>query len=214
MDPNGDVGTFGPGEAAALLEQTGRQARRELQPYPPWLLAARGILVLAALGTVWLSVRGQHPYHGPTAVAILVVILFVLLHSALTYTVARRATTGVTGRSRLRKGELTFLIVAWVGSFVMLGVLAAAGVSHGVVYGWYPVTVPLIAAGLAWAGVMAARSQWRRSATGLVIAVVGAAGVPAGPAGAWAVAGVGLCVVLLVSAAITARQQHRSLVGA
>jgi hypothetical protein len=47
-----------------------------------------------------------------------------------------------------------------------------------------------------------------------VIAVVGAAGVPAGPAGAWAVAGVGLCVVLLVSAAITARRQRRSLVGA
>ena len=27
--------------------------------------AARAVLVLAALGAVWLSVRGQHPYRAP-----------------------------------------------------------------------------------------------------------------------------------------------------
>ena len=48
---------------------------------------------------------------------------------------------------------------------------------------------------------MAARANWREFTTGLVLVVIGIVGAFAGPAGAWAVAGVGLCVVLLGSAA-------------
>ncbi len=56
----------------------------------------------------------------------------------------------------------------------------------------------MIVPGLAWAGIMAAHADWRECGTGLAVAVVGAAAAAAGPAGAWAVAGVGLCAVLLV----------------
>ena len=59
----------------------------------------------------------------------------------------------------------------------------------------------LIIPGLAWAVLMAARANRRELATGLAIVVIGIVGAFAGPAGAWAVAGVGLCVVLLGSAA-------------
>jgi uncharacterized protein YybS (DUF2232 family) len=52
-------------------------------------------------------VRGQHPYKGPTAADLVVVVLFVLIHSVVTFTVAKRATTGVSGRSRLRPAEIT-----------------------------------------------------------------------------------------------------------
>ena len=31
-------------------------------------------MVLAALGAIWLSVRGQHPYRGPTAADIPVLL--------------------------------------------------------------------------------------------------------------------------------------------
>ena len=58
----GNGGTFDPRQAAALLDQTTQQARRQLTPSPPWLLATRAVAVLAALGAIWLSVRGQHPY--------------------------------------------------------------------------------------------------------------------------------------------------------
>ena len=61
----GDGGAFDPRQAAALLDQTTQQARRQLEPSPPWLLVIRAVLVLAALGAVWLSVRGQHPYRAP-----------------------------------------------------------------------------------------------------------------------------------------------------
>ena len=87
-------------------------------------------------------------------------------------------------------------MAAWVGVFMVLGALAGAGVSPAIVYGVYPITVPLIVVGLAWAGIMAARAEWRRCGTGLAVAAVGAVGVFAGPPGAWFVAGVGFCAVL------------------
>jgi hypothetical protein len=207
-----DGGNFDPRQAAALLDQTTQQTRRRVEPYPPWLLTIRAFIALVAYGAVWLSVRGQHPYNHPTAAVIPVVAVLVVVNFVATVTVAKRATTGLTGRSRLRPAEIAAMAVVWIGVFVVLGVLAGAGVSHSVVYGIYPAAVPLIAAGLVWAGIMAARANWRACWTALAVAVVGAVAVFAGPAGAWAVAGVGLCVVLLGTAAAIAWRQRRSLV--
>ena len=53
-----------------------------------------------------------------------------------------------------------------------------------------------------------ARANWRGLATGLAIVVIGIVGAFAGPAGAWAVAAVGLCAMLLSSAAAIAWQQR------
>jgi hypothetical protein len=208
----GNGGSFDPQQAAALLDQTTQQARRRLEPAQPWLLVIRAVLVLAVCGAVWLSVRGQHPYKGPTAAVLPVVFAFVVVNFGATVAVARRATAGVSGRSRLRRAEIAVMAVAWVAAFVVMGALAGAGVSRGIVYGLYPATVPLMAAGLAWAGIMAARANWRACGTGLAVAAVGAVGAFAGPAGAWAVAGVGLFAVLLGSAAAIAWRQRRSVV--
>ena len=204
----GNGGNFDPQQAAALLSQTTQQARRKFEPYPPWLLVIRAAGVLVAFGAVWLSVRGQHPYKHPTAAAIPVVIAFGVLNLVATVAVARRATAGVSARSRLRPAEIAVMAVIWAGVFVVMGALAGAGVSDAVVYGLYPVTVPLIVAGLAWAAIMAARADWRACGAALAVAVTGAVAVPAGPAGAWAVAGVGLCVTLLGSAAVIAWRQR------
>ena len=204
--------TFDPRQAAALLDQTTQQTRRRLEPAQPWLLVIRGVLVLAVFGAVWLNVRGQHPYQYPTAAVTPFVITFGILNLVATVTVARRATAGVVGRSRLRRAEIAVLAAIWVGVFAVMGVLIAAGASDAIVYGWYPVTVPLILSGLAWAGIMAARADWRACGTGLAVAVVGTVGAFAGPAGAWAVTGVGLCVTLLGSAAVIVWWQRRSVV--
>lgn len=197
-----------PREASTLLARTTLRARRQLAPSPPWLLVLRAVLVLAACGAVWLSVRGQHPYRYPTVAAILGIVAFGIVNLAVTVAVAKRATTGVQGRSRLHPAEITILAAVWVGVYVVMVALAFAGVSDAVVYGWYPISVPLILAGLAWAGMMAARARWRPFGTGVAVAVVGGAGVVAGPVGAWAVAGVGLCLILLASAAVIAWQQR------
>jgi hypothetical protein len=207
-ETDGEGGRLDPGEAAALLDQTKRQARRQFEPYPPWLLAIRAAMVLATCIAVWLSVRGQHPYRGPTAAVLPVVFTFVVINLVATVVVAKRATVGIRGRSRLRPIEVAVMAVAWVGAFVVLGVMAGAGVRHSIVYGLYPTTVPFIVAGLAWAAIMAARASWRSCVTGLAVALVGAVGAFAGPVGCWLVAGVGLFVVLVAKAAIVARRQR------
>jgi hypothetical protein len=165
-------------------------------------------MILVVYGAVWLSVRGQHPHTHPTVAALPGVFAFVVVNLGATVLLAGRATAGVSGRSRLRPAEIVVMAVVWAGVFVVMGVLAGAGVSDTIVYGIYPATVPLIAAGLAWAAIMAARANWRSCGTAVAVALVGAVGVFAGPVGAWAVVGVGLCLVLLGSAAVTARRQR------
>jgi hypothetical protein len=92
--------------------------------------------------------------------------------------------------------------------FAVMGVLIGTGVRDSITYGLYPACVPLIAAGLAWAAFMAVRADWRRCGEALAIAMVGIAGLFAGPAGAWLVAGVGICVVLLGTAVVVALRQR------
>jgi hypothetical protein len=199
----GTGGTFGPEQAAALLDQATQQARRKFQPSPPWLLATRAVMVLAALGAIWLSVRGQHPYRGPTAADVPVLLAFIVVNFAATVAVRRHATAGISGRSRFSQGEITVLVLAFVAAVAAIAGLGAAGVG----FATYPTSV-LVIPGLAWAVLMAARASWRGLAIGLAIIVIGIVGAFAGPAGAWAVAAVGLCVMLLGSAAASAWQQR------
>jgi hypothetical protein len=202
--PAGNGGNFDPRQAAVLLDQTTHQARRKFAPSPPWLLAIRAVAVLAALGAIWLTVRGQHPYKGPTGADIPILIAFIILNFAATVGVREHAMTGVRGKTRFRPAEIAILAVSWAVVPVLMWALATAGAS----FAWYPTTV-LIVPGLAWAAVNGAREGWRGSATGLVIAATGVAGAFAGPAGSWAVAGLGLCIVLLGQAAAVARRQRR-----
>ena len=202
--PAGDGGGFGPQQAAALLDQTTTQARRKLAPSPPWLLATRAVAVLAALGAIWLTVRGQHPYTGLTGADAPILIGFVVLNFAATVAVRQHAMTGVAGPTRFRPAEITVLALSWAAVPVLMWALSAAGAS----FATYPTTV-LIVPGLAWAAVQARREGWRGSAVGLALAVTGIAGAFAGPAGSWAVAGVGLCAVLLGRAAAVARRQRQ-----
>ena len=199
----GNGGTFGPEQAAALLDQTTQQARRKFQPSPPWLLVTRAVMVLAALGAIWLSVRGQHPYRGPTAADIPVLVAFIAVNFAATVAVRRHATAGVSGRSRFSQGEIMVLVAAFVAAVVAMVGLGAAGVN----FAWYPTSV-LVIPGLAWAAISAARANWVSFGTGLAIVALGVVGAFAGPAGSWAVAAVGLCAVLLGNAAAIAWQQR------
>jgi hypothetical protein len=201
-------GGLDPRQAAVLLDQTTLRARRQFEPNPPWLLAIRAVLALGVYGALWLSVHGQHPYAHPTAAVIPVGVAVGIVNVVATAAVAKRATTGISGRPRLRPAEIALMAVVWVGVFVAMGALAGAGVSNTIVYGLFPAAAPPIVAGLAWAGIMAARADWRACGSGLAAAAVGAVAVVAGPAGAWAVVGMGLFLVLLEHATEIAWRQH------
>jgi hypothetical protein len=202
----GSGGAFDPREAAALLNQTNREARRQFEPAQPWLLSIRAVLVLAALGAVWLSVRGQHPYQGPHGSALLIVAAFVVVNFTATVAVRARATAGVSGKTRFSPVEIAVMAASWIVPFV---VMAALGVTRDSQSG-YLLTVPLIVVGVVYAALMAVRSDWREFGVGLAVAATGAVGASIGQAGAWAVVGVGLCITLLGSAAAVAWQLHRS----
>jgi hypothetical protein len=204
----GTGGNFDPREAAMLLGQTTRRARQQLAPFPPWLLVTRAFMALVGYGAIWLSVRGQHPYQWPTATVAPVGILIGITALTATVVVANRATTGVTGRSRLNRVGVAMMAAVWVGVFAVMGALAAGGVSQGIVYGLYPATAPLIVCGLGWAAIMTARGNRRAASASIACAVVGAVALAAGPAGSWAVAGLGVCIVLLTSAAVVAWRQR------
>jgi hypothetical protein len=197
----GNGADFDAREAAVLLDETTRRARRQFEPDPPWLLAIRAVLAVVAYGTLWLSVRGQHPYAYPPASVIPVGIAVGIVNTVATIAAAKRATAGMTGGFRLRPAEIAVMAAVWIAVLAAIWPLASAGVSNAVVYGLYPAAAPLIVCGLAWAAIMAAHTDWRACGTGVAAAAVGALSLFAGPAGAWAVVGAGAFVLLLAHAA-------------
>ncbi|MBR7834451.1 hypothetical protein KDL01_14345 [Actinospica durhamensis] len=204
-DTAAEGGGFDPRQAADLLERTRRRAMREFEPAQPWLLVIRAVLVLGTLGTVWLTVRRQDPYTGPKASVLLVVAAFVVVNFCATVAIRRRATVGVSGRSRFTPVEIGLLAASWIAPYAVMAGVGVTGDSRSGTL----LTVPLIVVGLVFAGVMAVRADWRACGTGLAVAVTGAVGASVGQAGAWAVTAVGLCVTLLGSAAaITLRLHH------
>ena len=204
----GHDGELGPREAATLLEQTTRQARRKFNPNPPLLSLLRAIVVLGAYGAVWLSVRGQHPYKGPTGWAIAILYTLVIIVIVTSVGALRRATAGVEGPSRARPAEITVLAAAWILVYVFMGALEHAGASHAIVYGIYPATAPLIIVGVAGASLAQARSDWPMFGGTLTVAVIATIAAYFGPAGAWLVAGIALAAALLVHAGMTAWRQR------
>jgi hypothetical protein len=70
-------GEFDPRAAATLLEQTTRRAQRQFAFPSPLLSLIQAAALLAAYGAIWLSVRGQNPYSGPSGTALVELYTFV-----------------------------------------------------------------------------------------------------------------------------------------
>ena len=127
----GDEGGLDPRGAARLLVQTQRQAQRDLD-FGRRALADRGGGALVAFGAVWLSVRGQHPYKGPTAVSLVVLYAVVAIRIGTVVYAHRRAKAGVSGRSvRQRRAEAAGLAVALVAVYAFMAPLSHPGRATG-----------------------------------------------------------------------------------
>ncbi|TMD39864.1 MAG: hypothetical protein E6I89_04405 [Chloroflexi bacterium] len=92
-------GGFDPRAAARLLEQTTRRAKRQFEFPSPLLSLIQAAALLAAYGAIWLSVRGQNPYSGPSGTALLELYAFVGVAAVAVGLDGRRARAGVSGRS-------------------------------------------------------------------------------------------------------------------
>jgi hypothetical protein len=193
-----------PREAAALLAQTRRQAERQFELQRPIVTLVAAVTVLVAYGAVWLSVRHQHPYSGPTAAGLGVLYGVLALWIVFLVAVTHRARRGVSGRSsQQRRIEGVVFGSIWICVYVFQGALHHTNPTHTIAYGVYPAVAPLIVVGAAAAGYEAARGNLSRAGFAAAAVALGAFAAFAGPAGVWGVVGVGLSVLLLIA---TARQ--------
>lgn len=199
----GDDGReFDPREAATLLERTKSRAQRQFDIRPPLLTMFAAVVMLVAYGAVWVSVRGQHPYKGPTGTALAVLYSTLAVWVLALIIVMGRAVAGVGGRSaRQRRIEGFAFGAVWISVYVFQGALYHAGASNAIAYGVYAAAAPWIIVGSAAAAYQAARGKWPE--LGMLVAAVALAlaATFTGPAGVWAVLGLGGFILLLARAA-------------
>ena len=212
-DDADDEGELDPEQAARLIEETSREAKRQFGYWQsPWYTLAAAVIWLAIYGTLWLSVRGQHPYKGPTGWALLTIFSLIAVAAIVGSIVTRprRARQGVSGRSRRRENYLGAAMgSAYIAAVVFQGALRYLGVSWAIVYGVYPAVVSpivLVAAGGVFAAV---REDVQTLRVAIAVIAVLAGSAFAGPIGVWLYAGVGGCVVVLALAAIQFRQRRQ-----
>ena len=197
-----EEGGFDPRTAADLLEQTRRRAERRFDFRSPALSLVGAAVVFVAFGALWLSVRSQHPYKGPTAPALVFMYAVLIAWIALVAKVTRRATAGVSGRSvRQLRAFGAAVVTALVAVSVFQGVLKHDGVSATIVYGIYPPTAQLIVLGALGAVNAAGREQWPGFGVGIALMLIAAASAFAGPVGVWLWDGIGCAVAVLGFAA-------------
>lgn len=201
-----DEAALDPREAARLLSETRRQAQQGFDFRTPGLSLIAAAVVLAAFGAIWVSVRGQHPYTGPTPAGLAVLYALVAVRIGTVVYAQRRAQAGVSGRSvHRRQTEAVALAVALIAVYVVMGALAHDGASNGIVYGVYVATATLLVLGTFGAAHAAIREDSPQLGLSLGIILVAAGSAFAGPRGVWLSDGIGCCVVLLAYSAAQAR---------
>lgn len=208
-EPDTEPAGLDPREAAALLEQTQRRARRSFEGSPLLLMLAGTATVLIVYGALWLSVRHEHPYTGPAGWALGVLYGTLAVWIALVVVVRSRAASGVGGRAarERRLAGITFAVV-WISVYVLQGALYHAGASKAIAYGIYPATAPLIVVGGAAAAYAAARERWADLGSALTAVAIGAGAAFAGPRAAWLVVGIGLAAIAFSLGAVRTRQRR------
>ncbi|HEU5215656.1 MAG TPA: hypothetical protein VFU30_08960 [Gaiellaceae bacterium] len=204
-----DDGQLDPREAAALLERTTTTAEREFDARPTFLIVAAAITVLIAYGAVWLSVRHQHPYVGPSGTALAVLYGTLAAWVVLNFVVVGRALGGRSSRRRRLEG-FTFATI-WICVYVFQAALHHVDPSHAIAYGVYPAVAPLIVVGAAAAGYEVARDRPAQAGFAVAAVALGSFAAFAGPAAVWGVVGVGLCALLLLGAAAQTWQRRAAV---
>ena len=212
-DARENEGGMDAGEAARLLAQTQRRAQRDLDFRSPLLSLVAAVLVLVGFGVVWLSVREQHPYKGPTAASLVVLYVLIAIRIGTVIYAQSRAGAGISGRSaRIRRAESAAAAAALLAVYVLMAALINQGDRHPAFYWVYGVAATLIALGAVWAGRSAVREDWQELVISIAVMLVAAASALAGPRGMWLSDGVGLCLVLLANAGalVWLRASHRT----
>jgi hypothetical protein len=204
---NGEA--FDPHEAARVLADARREAQREFSLTPPLISVLMGAIILGAYVALWLSTHDQHPYKGPSLGVVGLVYGAVAVSIAVSATVYRRATAGVSGPSvSQQRVEGLAILLSYLGSPLIQGAMKHYGASDAIVYGVIPAAGPLIIVGTTVVGTAASNANWPQFGSALAVVIAGFVALFVGPSAAWLAAGVGLFVGVVGYAAVTARTQR------
>ncbi|HLX49602.1 MAG TPA: hypothetical protein VKS82_14840 [Streptosporangiaceae bacterium] len=195
-------------EASAILQETRDRARRALVVRRPVLLAVWGAAWLVSDGAIWLSVRGQRPYNGPTPAALMTLSAAIAAATVFAVIYLGRAGSGVGGLSVLQR---RVLLLSYLGGYVALFTLEAAidhaGASRAVI-GVYGAAAPVLLVALIIAASAAVFLNWSLLGLGLWLLAVAAGSGFAGPVTVWAVSALAGGGALLVMAVIGLRRDR------
>jgi hypothetical protein len=195
-------------QASAILQDARDRARRALVARRPVLLAVWGAAWVVSDGAVWLSVRGQRPYTGPTTAALVTLTMAIAAATVFAVIYLGRAGSGVGGLSVLQR---RILLLSYLGGYVALFTLEAAidhaGASRAVI-GVYGATAPVLLVALIIAASAAVFLNWSLFVLGLWLLAVAAGSGFAGPVTVWAVSALAGGGALLVMAAIGLRRDR------
>jgi hypothetical protein len=195
MDDEG--GELDPQAAAELLVRTKSRAQRQFDAWPPYLVFTGAAIFLFAYGAVWMSVRGQHPYVGPSGGALAIMYGVILVWIIAVVSVLQRANSGISGRSKRERSFRAGYLVIIFGYSAYQGALYHAGASHAIVYGIFPNSIQWLFAGTAFVTIGAIREEWPALTLGGALVAIGVAAAFSGPVIGWLVSGIGLSVVLV-----------------
>jgi hypothetical protein len=196
-------------EAAAILQDTTERAQRALIVRRPVVFAVWGLAWLVADGAIWLSVRDQHPYSGPTPASLVVLMIAAAAAAAITTVLVGRAGSGVGGWTVLqRRIFLLSYLSGYIAMFTLEAAIDHAGASRAVL-GVYGAAAPILLAGLVIAASSALNLDWSVFGLGIWLLAVAAGSGFAGPVGVWAVSALAGGAALLVMAATGLRRRSR-----
>jgi hypothetical protein len=190
--------------AAAIMQEARERAERELTVNRPTIFVSWALVYLAGYGVVWLSARGQRPFHAPAGWALGLLVLLTVIALAVTATVTDRATSGVGGTSSLRRRVYYLsLAIGLLGEIVMQFALREAGASRGAL-SVFTASAPLLVAGIVLIAGTAAWLNWYAFGLGIWFITVAAVSGFAGPAGVWAVDALAVGVPFLAMGVVQA----------
>jgi hypothetical protein len=192
-----------PREAARLLAQTQADVRRSLDFRAPWVSLVAAVVALVGFGIVWLNVRSQHPFTGPSSVSLVVFYALIALRIATVIYTYARARTGISGHTvKVERDEAAAMGAALLLCYVAL-IAIATNAHHSAGFYWSLfLSGTLIGLAAIWAGRSAIHKNWQQVVLAVLVALIAALGAVAGPRGMWLVNGVGLSALLLAAAAI------------
>jgi hypothetical protein len=204
-DGQGTDEDMGLQQAADIMQEARKHAEHELQFSHPVMLAGWGVIYILAYGWLWLSVRGQQPYQGPTGGAAGGVTILVLVGLTITGAIVARASAGVGGMSALQRRIYWMSLAAgYAGVYTLEAAVDHGGASRAVI-AVIAASGPVLVTGVVYMTSTAAWRNWAVFGLGCWLVATAAGSGFAGPVAIWAVDGLVGGLGFLTAAAISAR---------